>query len=307
VSTRPARRGSVVRSGRRPARVITPASRRSNRSIGTRVGKMLEALPVPRAFMRRVRNWTLGVLVGGGIVAGLVAMGVPQMIGMAMAHGLGRMGFVVRTIEISGREHVDRDQVYGIVMDARGQDMPLVDLTATRQKLLAIGWVDDARVSRRLPDTLVVDIVERKPAAILQRNQQLSLIDATGRVLAPVDPKTMPVQLPLVIGPGAETQVGHLEALLATQPTMKNLIEGGTWVGQRRWDLRFQSGEVLALPEGDDAARDALARFARKDSEARLLGQGYVRIDMRDPAHMIVRTSNEPGTRIADAPPGGVA
>jgi cell division protein FtsQ len=307
MSARQVRRGSDVRSARRPARVITPASRRPKRSLGAQFGKMMESLPVPRALVRRVRNWTLGLLISGGIVAGLVAMGVPGMIGMEMAHGLGRMGFVVRTIEISGREHVDRDQVYGIVMDARGQDMPLVDLAATRQKLLAIGWVGDARVSRRLPDTLVVDIVERKPAAILQRNQQLSLIDATGRVLAPVDPRTMPVQLPLVIGPGAETQIGALEALIASQPTMKTLIEGGTWVGQRRWDLRFQSGEVLALPEGDAAARDALARFAKKDSEARLLGQGYVRIDMRDPAHMIVRTSSEPGTRIADAPPGGVA
>lgn len=268
---------------------------------------MIEALPVPRALLKRVRNWTLGILVVAGMLVGLDAMGVPQMIGMATAHGLGRMGFVVRTIEISGREHVDRDQVYAIVMDARGQDMPLVDLAATRAKLLNIGWVGDARVSRRLPDTLVVDIVERRPAAILQRNQQLSLIDATGRVLAPVDAHTMPVSLPLVIGDGAEGQVGALEALIASQPTMKTLIEGGTWIGGRRWDLRFQSGEVLALPEGDAAARNALARFAKKDSEARLLGQGYVRIDMRDPSHIIVRTSNEPGTRIADAPPGGVA
>jgi len=309
VSARPVRvrRGSDVRSARRPARVITPASRRPKRSISAQVGKLIEALPVPRALLKRLRNWTLGLLIAGGFVAGIGAMGVPQMIGMAAAHGVGHMGFVVRNIEISGRDHVDRDQVYAIVMDARGQDMPLVDLAATRQKLLAIGWVGDARVSRRLPDTLVVDIVERKPAAILQRNQQLWLIDATGRVLAPVDAHTMPVSLPLVIGPGAEGQIGALEALIATQPSMKTLIEGGTWVGERRWDLRFQSGEVLSLPEGDVAAKDALARFAKKDSEARLLGQGYVKIDMRDPSHIIIRTSNEPGTRIADAQPGGVA
>jgi cell division protein FtsQ len=84
---------------------------------------------------------------------------------------------------------------------------------------------------------------------------------------------------------------------------LKQLIEGATWVGQRRWDLRFQSGETLSLPEGDDAALQALATFAKKDQEARLLGQGYVHIDMRDPSRMVVRTSRDPGTRIMDPTP----
>ena len=161
-------------------------------------------------------------------------------------------------------------------------------------------------MSRRLPDTLLIDLVERKPAAILQRNQMLSLIDAEGHVLAPVDPKTMPVQLPLVIGNGVEAHVAELRVLIGGQPALRQLVAGGTWVGDRRWDLRFQSGEVLALPEGVAAARDALARFVRKDSEARLLGQGYVRIDMRDPRQIVVRTSGEPGSRIGDVPPAAV-
>ena len=263
----------------------------------------LEALPLPRALLRRARNWALGLLVVAGVIAGVAAMGLPQMAGMAAAHGLGRMGFVVRNVEISGRTHVDRDQVYRIVMDARGQDMPLVDLSETRARLLQLGWVKDARVSRRLPDTLAVDIVERAPAAILQRHQQLALIDAEGHVLAGVDPHTMPVQLPLVIGPGVERQIGAFQALIATQPTLKAQIEGGTWIGDRRWDLRFQSGETLMLPEGEAAARAALASFVRKDAEARLLGQGYVRFDMRDPRQMVVRTSNEPGSKIEDPKP----
>src|SRR3546814_7790920 len=50
----------------------------------------------------------------------------------------------------------------------------------------ALPIFQDARVSRRLPDTLVVDIVERTPAAIWQHNGRLSLIDKKGVVLEPV-------------------------------------------------------------------------------------------------------------------------
>jgi len=265
---------------------------------------MMPRIPLPEGFLRSLRNWTLGLFLVAACIGGLIAMGVPQMTGMAAAHGLGRMGFVVRNIQLTGLKQVDRDTVYRIVSEAHGQDMPLVDLTQLRSQLLQLGWIEDARVSRRLPDTLAIDLVERVPAAVLQRNQQLALIDAQGQILAAVDAHTMPVQLPLVIGDGVEGHIAQLHALIASQAPLKQLIEGATWVGQRRWDLRFQSGETLSLPEGDAEAAKALALFAKKDQEARLLGQGYVRIDMRDPSRMVVRTSSDPGTRIQDpAPP----
>lgn len=296
----------VVRRGPRAA---APARRRSS-SLGQQMGRAFGALPVPPGLVRRIGNWTLGLLVAAGIVAGLIAMGVPQMIGLETAHGIGRMGFVVRNIEISGRSHVDRDSVYRIVMDQRGQDMPLVDLSGTRQRLLGLGWIQDARVSRRLPDTLAVDLVERVPAAILQRQQQLYLIDAAGHVLSGVDARTLPLQLPLVIGSKVEAQIITLQALVASQPSLKQLVAGATWVGDRRWDIRFQSGETLALPEGAAAARAAYALFARKDQEERLLGRGFVRFDMRNPGPIVVRTTPEPGAKIeepvAPTAPGAV-
>jgi cell division protein FtsQ len=293
VTTRNARGASA--RGAKPAARRRPPARTSDRA--------LSRIPLPEGFLHSLRNWTLGLLIIAACIGGLIAMGVPQMTGMAAAHGLGRMGFVVRNIQLTGLRQVDRDTVYRIVSEAHGQDMPLVDLTQLRSQLLQLGWIEDARVSRRLPDTLAIDLVERVPAAVLQRNQQLALIDTQGHILAAVDAHTMPVQLPLVIGDGVENHIGQLQTLVASQAPLKQLIEGATWVGQRRWDLRFQSGETLSLPEGDADAIKALASFAKKDQEARLLGQGYVRIDMRDPARIVIRTSRDPGTRILDPTP----
>lgn len=296
-----ARAQVTTRSGRNAPARGKPAARRRP-PAKTRDG-MLPRIPLPEGLVRTIRNWSFGIIAVAAVIGGLIVMGVPQMTGMATAHGLGRMGFVVRNIQLTGLKQVDRDTVYRIVSEAHGQDMPLVDLSQLRSQLLQLGWIEDARVSRRLPDTLAIDLVERVPAAVLQRNQQLSLIDAQGHILAAVDAHTMPVQLPLVIGDGVEGHIGALQALIASQAPLKQLIDGATWVGQRRWDLRFQSGETLSLPEGDGAARKALATFAKKDQEARLLGQGYVRIDMRDPSRMVVRTSSDPGERIKDPTP----
>jgi cell division protein FtsQ len=194
---------------------------------------------------------------------------------------------------------MQRLPVYSVALDQNSMAMPLVDLEGTRERLLRFGWVEDARVYRRLPDTLVVDIIERQPAAIWQHNRQLTLIDRDGVVLEPVKLDAMP-DLPLVIGPGANRRSGELGRLLAAAPEIKPMMEGATWIGGRRWDLRFQSGEVLALPEGQGPAQKALVKFARMDKMTQLLGRGFARFDMRVPGKFIVRVSREPGSTVPD-------
>ncbi len=164
--------------------------------------------------------------------------------------------------------------------------MAAVDLDEVRRDLMQYGWIADARVSRRLPDTLVVDIVERTPSAVWQNRQKLALIDKDGVVLEPVTASNAP-DLPLVIGPNANRKTKSLDALLDEAPALRPLLAGATWVGNRRWDLRFQSGETLALPEGDAEAKAALIDFARMDGANRLLGRGIVRFDMRDPEKFV--------------------
>src|SRR3546814_6565539 len=67
------------------------------------------------------------------------------------------------------------------------------------------------------------------------------------------------------------------------------------WIGGRRWDIRFRSGETLALPEGDAAAIRALKLFAKLDGAQGLLKRGFVRFDMRLPDKMVIRVTDEPG------------
>jgi cell division protein FtsQ len=188
----------------------------------------------------------------------------------------------------------ERTHRHGVAEDQLDKAMPLVDLEATRERLLRFGWVRDARVSRRFPDTLVVDIVERRPAAIWQHNQKLTLIDGEGVLLEPVKLEAMP-NLPLVIGPQANHHLPELARLLSGAPELRPMIGGATWVGGRRWDMRFQTGETLQLPEGAEEAREAFRRFAEADRKHPLLGGRYARFDMRVPGKLFVQLRLGPG------------
>jgi cell division protein FtsQ len=238
------------------------------------------------------------------VIAAVLAFRLPQLAGIAMGEGLGQAGFTVRRIEPKGLHRLDPMRVYEIVDSQRGVAMPLVDLRGIRERLLALGWVKEARVSRRLPDTLVIDIVEREPVAIWQLQQHMRLIDVEGVALETVRVEAMP-DLVVLVGPGAQHQVAGFNRLLAAAPHLRPQVQDASWVGGRRWDIRFQSGEVLALPQGEEAALRAITRFADMDRRSQMLGRGFVRFDMRDARRMVVRVSREPGTRVPDllAPP----
>jgi cell division protein FtsQ len=281
---------------------------------GAKVGmpkKIAKRLPVNQARANKVAGVVFAafMLAIGAVV--LVALNIPAKAERAAAAAVGHAGFTVSGYQIVGLKHMDRSQIDEVVTDElrRAADQAgtakapqaLVDAAGIRRRLLGFGWVKDARILRRLPDTLVIDIVERTPAALWQSQGQLALIDSQGVVLDRVPVDKMP-DLPLLIGPGANAQEQELDRLMSEVPTLKPQLASATWVGGRRWDLNFQSGETIALPEGDADAKAALAKFAKADKQTGLLGHGIVRFDLRVPGKMIVRLPHAPQPATA-APP----
>ena len=251
--------------------------------------RLIAALPVSEATLRRVATWSIMGLVGAGVLATATVFGVPGLVGSAIGEGIGEAGFRVTNIQITGLNRMDHNVIYKIAANQPSMAMPLVSLEKIRQDLVAhSGWIEDAHVSRRLPDTLIVHVVERKPSAIWQKDGKLALIAANGTWLEPVDPQAMP-DLPLVIGAHANEQEPAYRQLLDMAPALRGQVKAATWVGNRRWTLTFESGETLQLPQGDVEASKALIKFAQMDGVNPLLGKGWQGFDMRNPARFLSR------------------
>ena len=266
--------------------------------------KLAAKLPMKHAQANRLARWMFALFVLAiAVVAGL-ALDLPARIGRSVGEAIGNAGFRVRTVEVQGTRRMDPKPVYRIALDQKAASLPLVDVAQIRQQLLGFGWVKDARVSRRYPDTLVIDIVERSPAALWQDSDRLNLIDAEGVVLDRVPVSQMP-DLPLLVGPGANAHAVELNKLLGDLPAIRAQLVSANWVGQRRWDLALQGGETLLLPEGASAAATALAKFAKIDKSAGLLGRGILRFDLRIPGKMTVRLPHTPDPTAPQPAPQG--
>ncbi|TKD52078.1 FtsQ-type POTRA domain-containing protein [Sphingomonas baiyangensis] len=278
-------RRSAQRRNVAPKRRGAPLKRTRRAST---LDRAIAMVPVSETTLRRVATWGMFTLFGGAAIGALAWMGVPGMIGTAVAEGMGRAGLRVEQVEVTGLRRMEPMAVHQVALEQESRAMALVDLSEVRDRLLRHGWIADARVSRRLPDTLMIDVVERTPAAIWQNEGQLMLIDAAGVLLEPVRADAMP-NLPLVVGEGANAQEPAYQRLIDAAPALRPMIRAAIWVGDRRWNLQFVSGETLMLPEGEPAAARALVKFAEMDGRDRLLGSDYVRFDMRDPSRLVLR------------------
>ena len=277
--------------------------RKARAQTNTTFDRLLAALPFSEAQLHRL---FLAIILGAGLaLAWLVASlaGVPAMAREQLAVVSKQSGFEVRRVEVRGVQHLNELKIYERVLAERDRAMPLVDLAALRAELLQLSWVEDARVSRQLPETLVIDVVERKPHAVLKTADRMALIDDEGHVLEPITPARAKGRL-VIGGWDAAHHVGELTALLDAAPALKPQVAEADWIGNRRWNLTFRTGQVLALPEGDKSSAGALVAFARLDGTNRLLGGRVVAFDMRAPDRIYMRV---PGRSDAPAKPLPVA
>lgn len=252
----------------------------AKKQTGTAIGQARRWLPFSDETLHRVVLTT--ILGGVAAIAWTIASfaGVPALAEDKLAQVAAGSGFEVKRVEVRGVNRMNQQTIYEHVLGQRDQAMSRLDLASLREGLLQLPWVKDARVSRQLPDTLVVDVVERSPHAVMRDGDRLMLIDETGHELEPVTPAKAKGMF-VLSGQGAEQRVEDLGKLLEAAPALKPQVAEAEWIGNRRWNLTFKTGQVLALPEGEDQSAAALVTFARMDGVDRLLGGRVAAFDMR--------------------------
>lgn len=275
------------KGGKTGAKPKSPAPRKKVRQISL-FDRFLRALPFSEAEIQRAFTWVVVALLALAAAIAAQWFGLTAVAYQQYAQLAAKAGFEVKRVEITGMQRVDQLKVYDIVLAEKDRAMPLVDIDKIRADLVEYGWIKDVRVSRRLPDTLVVEIIERKPTALWQRDGKYSLIDAEGIVLENTSPDKAG-DLPTLNGVDANRHSVALSELLDKATSLKAQVTGASWIGNRRWDLRFKTGETLALPEGEKAAAEALLNFARMDGIHRLLGRDIIHFDLRDPERAYFR------------------
>jgi len=204
----------------------------------------------------------------------------------ALERAVDELGLRITRISITGRVTVHAADVEAALGMARGDAILAVDLARARANVEALGWIETATVSRRLPETIEVRLIERRPLALWQNNGTLSLISGDGSVITR-EWLGRYAELPLVVGPDAARHAAALLDMMATESALRARVRAAVRVGGRRWNLRLDGGIEVRLPE--HAAAAAWRRLAVLEREHAILERDLTAIDLRLSDRLIVR------------------
>jgi len=165
-----------------------------------------------------------------------------------------------------------------------------LDPVTARTAISKLPWVENASVRKIYPATLAVNLQERKPFALWQQGETLSVIEKDGSIIAPYT-NTRFGTLPLVVGTGAAERASAFISGMQRFPGIASRVKGYVRVADRRWDLRLGNGITIRLPErGALKAVENLAAIEDKDG---LLERDVVAVDMRFADRIVLQLSPE--------------
>src|SRR5215475_2347848 len=253
-----------------------------------RWGMLLVNLKVPRGAGSSAAAVLLLASTSYGAVRG---EHVPQIVANvqdfcdAAANGL---GFQISEVALAGEHQVDRGEILALVGVTDRSSLLFLDAARARARLLTNPWIAEATALKLYPDRLRIEIRERLPYALWQKDGRVALIAADGTVLETVAPSRFG-NLPLVVGKGAEQSAQNFLALIARYPTIAHATVASVLVAERRWNLHLKGGVEILLPEREpEQALRTLIDLERSD---RLLSRDIVAIDLRLPDRVTVRQS----------------
>ena len=213
--------------------------------------------------------------------------------------------FEIRVVEITRTDRISRDEVLAMLDLEPGRGLLLIDLVQAQRSLETHPWIRRATVRRVFPDTLVVELDEREPVAVLKTGAggREFLLDREGALISEGVPAA-DEGLPVLTG------VDYADAILGTGETAARVRSGialaglldRSGVGRTEVDLRrpgdmvaYYSGLRLRFGEGDlgdkvDRYRQVSDRVVdRWVAQAKASPVRRVEVDLRFQDKVIVR------------------
>jgi cell division protein FtsQ len=200
------------------------------------------------------------------------------------------LGFGIKAVTISGARELSDQKILDVVGIGRTNSLPFLDVAKLRDKLVALPLVKDASVSKLYPNRVMIEIEERQPVALWQKDGAVKIIATDGTPITTLDEARF-VALPLVVGDGANARVADYFALLQAAGDLRPRIRAGMLVAERRWTLKMTNGVEVLLPETGAVA--AVAELVRLQREFGVLDKDIVSLDLRFPGRLIARLPEE--------------
>jgi cell division protein FtsQ len=192
------------------------------------------------------------------------------------------MGFKLEEVKLKGRKNVKLDDM---ILSINSDNIQLLDLEKIHTELKTNKWIDDLIISRKLPNSLEINIIEKTPIAIYQYKKKLYLVDKNGDTISEDIGNFK--NLIHAIGYNANIHISNLINVLNEYEDIKKNIVYVSRYGDRRWNLVLKNNIVIKLPEG--SIKESMEYLKSLYDSQKLFERDIEYIDMRNATRYYIK------------------
>lgn len=209
--------------------------------------------------------------------------------------------FQLDRASIRGCERVTEKEVIELAGIAPSMNILTMNLDRIKKRIRTNPWVEDVFAGRELPNRLVVEIVERKAAAIIKKNEKLYLADWNGEIFKGYE-KGDSVDLPLLTGFYENEKVKadllnkgfKLLRYLSRNRTFPGIENVSEVIGEEMYGFTIITNEglLIELGFGNYSEKFTKLNIVMAEVVKRDMGNVFLRIDLTDVDRVVVRPAD---------------
>lgn len=205
-------------------------------------------------------------------------------------------GFAIGEISITGQTLTGEQAIFDALGVEPHTSTVSFDVEAARQRIAELPAIETVSVRKTYPGDVIISVTEKVPVARWRVDGITFVVDSAGEQIG--EDRGAYADLPLVVGDGANDDAMVMIRALDQYPELKNGLIALSRIADRRWDLIYDTGLRVQLPELGVAG--ALRHLVGYQADYQLLDRDLTVIDLRVPSLVAVRPTKTDEELAAD-------
>jgi len=191
--------------------------------------------------------------------------------------------FKIQKIEITNNSLIKSGEIKEKLGKIYKKNIFLIKRKDIEDSLKEIDFLEKIEVKKKYPNTIIIEIFETKPVAILYKNKARYLLDTSSNLILFEDNKNFS-QLPSIFGEGAKNHFMHFFSQLENNNFPIKNVKKFYFFQIGRWDLQLANNKMIKFPYNniEEAIKKSIELLGRRDFE------DYNIIDLRIDGKIIV-------------------
>jgi len=155
--------------------------------------------------------------------------------------------FKIQNIEVKNNKTIKKKEIITRLNHIYQKNIFFISKSEILEPIESIDFLDKITVKKKYPNTIIINIYETKPVAILFQNKKKYFLDNLSKLIVFDETKFSEIY-PTVLGEGAENTFVQFFNELKNNDFAIDRIKNYYYFKINRWDLELANGQIIKFP-----------------------------------------------------------